>query len=487
MTRHSVTISTIILGSSSVFSYLLGLLRDRLLASHFGAGSALDIFNSAFLIPDLINNLFAAALTTAFIPVLTSAFTTQGEKAGWAILNRALQLLSTIILVSCGICWLLMPWLVHGIAPGFSETERATLLVAARWMLLSPVLLSLSTVFGSGLQTKQRFISYAVSPVLYNLGIVVGIIFFAPQFGIIGVVWGVGLGAGLHMLVRLFELKFSGWGVTPFTSYQGILRDPDIRHTIVLMLPRIVGLLAVQANLWVYNAMASGLDDGSIAVFNFARNFQSLPVSLFGIALATAIFPKLAQHFAEANHAQLQSDSQRGLQQLIWLTVPAMFGMMLLAQPLVSTFLGSGKFDHTAVLATSTTLVIFALSIPFESCLHVLARMFYAQHNTKTPVKIAVVASVINVVVCLLTVPYLGVIGLALGFVITTMSQVIGLRLALHTKLNILGSIGRAVLRSIPMVGVVILVLMFVPQAHWQLLLGSSAGAIVYIGLAKWI
>lgn len=487
MTRRSVTASAIILASSSIFSYLLGLLRDRLLASHFGAGSALDIFNSAFLIPDLINNLFAAALTTAFIPVLTSAFTKQGETAGWAILNRALQLLSTTILVSCGLAWLFMPWLVHGIAPGFSETERATLLVAARWMLLSPVLLSLSTVFGSGLQTKQRFISYALSPVLYNLGIVIGIIFLAPSYGIIGVVWGVGLGAGLHMLARLIELIFSGWKVSPPSSYQSILKDPDIRHTIALMLPRVVGLVAVQANLWVYNAMASGLDTGSIAVFNFARNFQSLPVSLFGIALATALFPKLAQHFAEAKHEQLQSDSQRGLQQLIWLTVPAMFGMMLLAQPLIKTFLGSGKFDQAAVIATSTTLVMFALSIPFESCLHILARMFYAQHNTKTPVKIAVMASVINVVVCLIAVPYLGVVGLALGFVLTTVSQVIGLWWSLHIKMDVFGSIGRALVRSIPMVGAVALVLIFVPQAHFQLLLGSAAGAIVYVGLAKWI
>ncbi len=259
------------------------------------------------------------------------------------------------------------------------------------------------------------------------------------------------------------------------------------------MIPRVFGLLTVQGNLWIYNALASTLAAGSIAVFNLARNFQSLPVSLFAIALATVIFPKLAEHFANTASTKLIELANRAIRQLIFFTVPAAVGMMVLARPLVATLLGSGRFDVSAVTLTGFVLAVFAISIPLESLQHVLARVFYAQHDTKTPVKIAVVGLMINALVCLLAIRYFGVTGLALGFIGTSLSQVVLLNWALRRRgqkiirLDTLRYSSKIAGLSLVMGGLMWLSLRITGSAWQQCVIGSVIGLLWYGGLSYWL
>lgn len=484
---RTISVSAGILAASSVASYAFGLLRDRLLASQFGASAELDVFNASFLVPDAIMTLFGAALTTAFIPVFSNWWHEQGETATWQLVNTVLRIIGIGIIITIIVAWLAMPWLTLLLAPGFTGDQHALLTSTTRVMLLSPLFFSISVLFGSALQGLRRFISYAVSPVLYNLGIVFGILVLSKPFGIHGVIYGVVIGAALHMLIRLIELRYSGWTFSVGTSStHRITQHPGLRETVRLMIPRMLALLIWQGNLWFYTAMASHLFIGSIAIFNLARNFQSLPVSLFGIALATAVFPALASTYVQKKADAFAHDISKAIRQLLFFTLPAAVGMMVLAEPLVTTFLGSGKFTGSAIIATSVTLAVFSMSIPLESLQHMLSRAFFAQHDARTPLYITMAASVANVIVSLLAMQWFYVSGLAFGFVAYSAVQVILLLVYLRKKLTTID--GPAMLLSLTKMlfasGImgcsVLLVTIYVQNPLQAFFTGVITGGIVY-------
>lgn len=419
-----------ILATSSAASYGFGLLRDRMLARQFGASAELDVFNSSFIIPDFIMNSFAAALTTAFIPVFALWLHKKGEKQAWELTNILLYLISGLIFAAAILVFFFAPWLCKLISPGFDQERYLMLIKATRLMLISPMLFSLSILFGSALQGLKKFISYALSPVLYNIGIVCGIYFLAPKYGIYGAIYGVLIGAFFHMLIRLMELLHSGWKPVYLKKHWD-----GVWEVIKLMIPRAIGLFLVNFNLWIYNAIASTLAIGSISIFNLTRNFQSMPVSLIGIAFGTALLPALATHFAKDNAMEFKKDLNRTIKHVLLLTIPATIGMIILAKPIVKIFLGTGKFDAEAVAATGLMLMIFSLSIPLESLQHILARAFYARHDTITPVKITIVATIVNALASYGFTKLIGVNGLALGFISYSLAQVVLLVVSLkHAK-----------------------------------------------------
>ncbi len=471
--------NAIILAGASAGSYLFGLLRDRLLAQSFGASREVDIFNSAFLLPDLIMNLFAAALTTAFIPIFAQILKHKQEPAAYQAANSVFTVVLVALLCVDLLALAGMPLITPWIAPGFSTADLATLTSTSRWMLLSPLLFGVSTLFGAVLQGRHRFLAYALSPMLYNVGIVLGILVFAPRFGIQGVVFGVIIGACLHLAIRIL----ASWriGYQP-TIRVGAFHDPAVRQTLALMGPRVIGLLAVQASLWTYNAVGSTLEHGSVAVFNFARNFQSLPVSFIGIAIATVLFPLLAADVAAERHDQMLGNAKTALRTIVLFTLPAMVGMIFVSRPLITVFLGGGEFDAEAITRTTITLMVFALAIPLESFQHILARIYYAKHDTRTPALISIIGAVLNVVVCLVGSWWFGVTGLALGFV--SMSLVIDLLLLWRLPKLMDPAMGKTILQcglaSIVMGVVVWLVGQLTVGTLVQLVLMAGSGMISY-------
>lgn len=430
---QSIARGAFVLGAASFLSYLLGLFRDRLLASTFGAGNALDAYNTAFIIPDFIANLlFAGVSLSVLMPVLADIAVRKQPAEAIRVANTVLNLAMLTLIVLSVIAFVLMPVLIGAVAPGFSEEKRSLAVALSRLLLLSPILFAISNTFGSILVSMKRFVGYAFSPVFYNLGIVAGIFLFANTFGVYGVVLGTLGGALLHLLVRFIELTRTPYRYAPVLD----IRHPALPRIGRLMVPRMGSLIAVQANLWAWNAIASTIAAGSIVIFNLSRNLQSLPVSLFGIALATAVSPSLTDAASTGDWPAFLSHMRRTFSRITFFVFPASVGMFLLRNEIAGTIFGAGQFTDADVQLTAFTLGVFCLVTPLESIVHLLVRAFYAQLDTKTPLIVAVITTVVSIAGALAFAPWIGVAGLPLGFAAANLLQVALLAVLLRTRVR---------------------------------------------------
>ncbi len=381
--------ASVLLAAASLISYVAGLLRDVLMSNYFGATVITDAYNTAFLIPDLIYTLTTAgALSGIFLPIFRSVNLKDQEESS-KLAGSFLVLGQVMVLVLSVIAFLIMPWLVETF---FARAPEPQLIInMSRILLVSPIVFSLSNTFGSILMTFKHYLAYAFSAAFYNVGIIAGLVIFEGELGIYSVVVGVLIGLALHLGLRLIDFSFLDFKVK-FSWYR-----PGIKKIASLAAPKTVGLLVWQLSLWAYNIIGTGmLAAGSIAAFYYARNIQSFAVSLFGIAVATAVFPFIVD-FKERNQTkELVQKIESTLLQILVFTVPAAVGLALLDTEVVTALLGRGEFDEKAIVLTSAILFFFAFSIPFESMTHLFARIFYAFHNTLIPVGVNLLFLAIN-------------------------------------------------------------------------------------------
>lgn len=410
--RRSFERGALVLVATSGLSYALGLLRDRALAGTFGASDPLDAYQASFIVPDFLFNLFvAAALSAAFIPVFTELRTQHREVDAARLAGTILTLGTGLLLVVGAIAFLFADPLTALVAPGFLPEKQLLLTKLTRLMLLSPLIFLASNLLGSMLISTRRFLFYGLSPALYNLGIISGAFLFAPRFGILGVTFGTLLGALLHLLVRIVDARRAGLRLLPSVEL-----SPHVRRMLILMLPRIIGLTGIQVQLWAFTAIASTLGEGTVTIVSIARNFQSFPVSLVGIAFATSLFPLLAEATSLRARASYIKHLLRGALATLAVTVPAAVLLFLFRRPLVALFIGTGAFDPDAVLRTATVLGVYTLSIPSESLAHVLARGFYALQNTLLPTLVSLFGIGVSVAAAFLFTHRLGPVGIPAGF-----------------------------------------------------------------------
>lgn len=387
---NTTGIAAIILTIASLLSYVMGMVRDIIFARYYGADIATDAYNAAFLVPDAIFNLFiAGALTAAFIPVFSGYLATE-KKEDAAILARSFLLLASIVVTIVGIiAYFFMPQII---ATYFSDAvaEKQQLIIdMSRILLLSPLLFAVSNTIGNILVSYKHFVTYAIAPLLYNIGIIIGIIFFSQEYGIYAAAWGAVFGILLHLVVRFYELSTINF---PLKKGSYNFRHPGLKKIAWLMWPKTIGLMSWQICLWTINFIGNNtLANGSVSAFYYARNLQSLPVSIFAIALATAIFPYLSDHAAAGRTEIFTHQYEKTLRQILFLTLPAAAGIMLLAKPIVKLIYFGGSFDEQDLQVTSLVLFFFALSIPLEGAVHVTARAFYALKNTLIPVSGALI------------------------------------------------------------------------------------------------
>lgn len=417
----------LILVATSGLSYALGLLRDRALAGTFGASDALDAYQASFIVPDFLFNLFvAAALSAAFIPVFTDLRTHQREEDAARLAGTILTLGAGLLLVVGVVAFLFADLLTTLVAPGFASEKHFLLTRLTRLMLLSPLIFLVSNLFGSMLVSKKRFLFYGLSPALYNLGIIGGAVLLAPRFGVLGVTIGTLLGAGLHLLARVIDLKRAGLHVTPALQF-----SPHVRKVLMLMLPRVVGLTGIQAQLWAFTAIASTLGEGAVTIVNIARNFQSFPVSLVGIAFATSLFPLLAESASLRARSAYTRHVLRGAFATLAVTIPAAVLLYLFREPLIAFFIGTGAFDSKAVVRTAAVLGIYTLSIPAESLSHVFARGFYALQNTLLPTLVSLAGISVSIAASVFFARRLGPAGIPAGFALGETLHVLALAVLL--------------------------------------------------------
>lgn len=422
----------IILLITSGFSYALGLLRDRALAGTFGASDLLDAYQASFIVPDIIFNLFVAgALTAAFIPVFTDLRTRRQNAEAARLAGTLLVVGVGVLLVAGAAAFALASPLTELVAPGFSPQKHALLANLTRIMLLSPLLFLVSNLLGSMLVSTKRFLFYGLSPALYNLGIIFGALTLAPVFGIYGVAVGTIIGAGMHLLIRLIDLRRAHLRLIPSPTF-----SPAVKKVVLLMLPRMIGLTAMQIQLWAFVAIASTLGEGAVTVYSLARNFQSFPVSLIGIAFATSLFPLLAESASRRSHTQYTRRLIKGSLTTLAFVVPAALAMYVLRIPIVSILVGTGQFDPQAVARTAAVLGMYTISIPAESLVHIFARAFYALHNTLIPVSVSIAAIITSITSAYLLAQQLGTIGIPAGFAIGTGLQALLLLFLLRVWTN---------------------------------------------------
>jgi putative peptidoglycan lipid II flippase len=376
------------------------------------------------------------------------------------------------------------------ITPGFSPENQKITATLTRIMFLSPLLLGVSGIFGGILQSFKRFLIYSLSPIFYNLGIIVGALFFVEIWGLSGLAWGVVLGAFFHMVIQIpviyqlgfrYQLKIFWHDVSTWSIWR-------------MMLPRTMSLAISQINLVVITVIASGLKSGSLTVFSLANNLQSFPVGIFGISFAIAAFPTLAE--AAFNKERLRVSFSQTMRQIFFFVVPATVFIIILRAQIVRVILGAGNFDWNSTILTMNTLGFFALSLFAQATIPLLVRVFYARHNSATPLYIGFLTVLVNIFLSFFLAPRLGVAGLALAFSLASILNFILLWLAIYFSIgnldisNILRSVlkftASAIVAGLVAQGMKQLVWPFIDMTRFsgvfiQLCASASAGLVVYL------
>lgn len=426
--------AALLIAVAGIASRFLGFLRDRILASHFGAGDVLDAYYAAFRLPDFIYNfLVLGALSAAFVPVFTGLFAEKKENEAWRLASGVLHLLLLAlgILSLAGI--LFAPQLTAWLAPGFGEEKQTLTAMLTRIMLLSPLFLSVSAVFGGVLVSFKRFAAYSFAPVFYNLGIISGALFLAPFFGPAGLAWGVVLGAFLHMLVQYPSLARSGFRYRLF--FWEAWKDDAVRRVVKLMIPRSLGMAVSQVSLLVMTVFASTLLSGSLAAFTLANNIQSVPLGLFGIAFSLAAFPSLSLFAARKEEKDFFMMLSETARRILFFVVPLSILMIVFRAQFVRVILGAGQFDWEDTIMTFEILKFLSLSLFAQSLIPLFARAFFALQNTRTPLYIALISELLHIALIPLLIPQYEAQGLAIAFSAGTILNFALLYLFLRRKL----------------------------------------------------
>ncbi len=383
--KESVNINqaALLLGSFTFLSQILALFRDRFLAHFIGPSPTLDAYYAAFRVPDLIFiSIASLASFTVIIPFIVARMDGDNitEKARKYLNDIFTAFFIVMVLVSL-VAFFLMPHLVSFVAPGFTPLMQSEVIMLSRIMLLSPILMGLSNLFGTVTQIFRKFFIYSLSPIFYNIGIIIGIIFLYPFFGIYGLGVGVVLGALMHFGIQIFAS--SALGFVPKFSFS--INFMDIKNVVLTSLPRTLGLSINNIALISIIALASSLKDGSISVFNFAFNLQSVPLNIIGISYAVAAFPTLVKFISLNKIDEFKNHLKSAARAIVFWSLPVIFLFIVVRAQIVRVILGSGSFSWENTRLVAACLAIFSVSILAQGMIALLSRAYYAKGDTKRP------------------------------------------------------------------------------------------------------
>jgi len=375
--------------------------------------------------------LVLGAISAGFIPVFVK-YLQKDKSQSWHLANSVLNLMALSLIVICSLLIIFTPWLIKLVAPGFSPEKLSLTVQLTRLMFLSPFFLGLSAVFGGILQSFRRFLIYALAPIMYNLGIIFGALVLVNYFGLLGLAYGVVLGAFLHMLIQIPAAYVCGF------RWQSVFdfKFAGARRIFKLMPPRILSLALSQINFWVMTVFASFLAVGSIAVYNLAHNIWSFPLGIFGISFALAAFPKFSQFAQKKQVVAFVKTFSLTLRQILFFTLPSAALFIILRAQIVRVILGTGRFDWQDTILTLQTLAYFSICLFSEALILLFLRGFFAWEDTRTPFLIGLLATGIRLSTAWFLARSLGVPGLALGFSLGSIVYLVLLFVALRKKLR---------------------------------------------------
>lgn len=432
-----------LIGGLTLVSRISGLIRDAVIAFFFGTTAAADAFYMAFTIPNLLRRFVAeGALTISFIPIFSGELKRSRETAR-QLSDQAFSYLTVLLILLCSAGIYLSPWIVRVIAAGFAADPDKFALTVRLTQFCFPYLLfvSLAALAMGLLNSLKKFGSPAAAPIFLNLGLIGGAaasLWIQPP--VYGLVFGVLAGGLMQFLVQLPDIRRAGF--FPRVNFHV---HPELKSLLGLMLPAAYGAAVYQLNVIVIRFFASYLETGAISSLWYANRLFEFPMGVFAIALATAIQPTLSDHAAEGGWEKFKSTLNYGLRQNFLITIPAMAGLIVLAHPLVRVLLQRGAFDPLAAQATADALVAFAVGLPFLGFVRLIVPAFYAVKDSKSPVAMATVAVIVNVVLSWWWVQIWEQIGLALAVSVSSLVNAVGLFLAMRKKIGRFG--GRSVVR----------------------------------------
>ncbi|MFC1622257.1 murein biosynthesis integral membrane protein MurJ [Patescibacteria group bacterium] len=414
-TQNTILSAAFILAVANGVNALLGFVKGRLLATYFGDSTELAVFYTADRIPDLLYSvLVVGALATVFIPVFTTLYKKNKEKA-WETASSMINITMFLFFIFGIITFIFAPQIIKLLSIGkFGEYEVALGAGLMRIMISAQLLLVGSSFVTSILQSFKYFFVPALAPIAYNLGFIAGIIFLAPRFGIFGPALGVVFGAILHLAIQLPLMRQVKYKLTfSFSFYKN-----GTSEMFRLMPARIGSVLINSLITTINNSLAILVSTSAVVHLKFANQLQFFPVHLFGFSLAHASLPTLSEEGDDPNLGKFKRTFLTSFHQMMFLVIPASMILFVLRVPIVRIVFGAATFPWEATVKTSYTLAFFALSIFAQSGIYLTTRAFYALKDTLTPVKIGATTILINVALSLLFVEYfeLGVWSIALSF-----------------------------------------------------------------------
>lgn len=383
---------------------IAGLMRGILVARAFGASPELDAFFAANRVSETLFLLVAGgALGSAFIPMFTGLLARGEKDAAWKLaFSIANTLTLTLSVLAALLAWFAPQLVRYALAPGFAaDPELFSLTIALlRIQLISAVLFGLGGLIVGVLNAHQIFLIPALTPALYQLGIIFGVVFLAPSLGVYGLAWGVVVGAALYLVVQLPQLARLISSLQPPITNSRFLdfHDANFRQVILLMGPRLLGVAVVQLNFWVNTWLASKMASGSVTGLYYGFSLMLMAQAAIAQSVAIAAMPTFSAQHALGKLDEMRSSLASSLRGVILLALPASVGLIVLREPIISLLYQRGEFDERSVQIVAWALLWYAAGLLGHSIMEVLTRAFYAQQDTKTPVIIGSIAMTLNVI-----------------------------------------------------------------------------------------
>ncbi len=402
-------------------SYILGYVRDKVFSHYYGLSSTLDIYHASFIIPDTVMNLFlAGAMVSVIVPVMNKFKENKDQNH---LLSAVLEFSLLINIVICVVMFFLMPLLAPLVVHNKELVDPVVFY--SRVLLISPLIFLVSNFFGGILVSKHNLVFYGLSPILYNLGIIGGVVILHDQ-GVLGIIIGALLGGLCHLSIRVIGVLKNKYIHLEFGQF--INRWQDIRRNLgyffKLALPKMISLTTLHFNYWIFTYFSSqSATEGSIFALNICRNFYNVPISVIAIALATDAFSVLSKEFGQQNVV----DFRKSFARYLWLIVGSgiVFGIVyyFLAPLFITILLKGGKFNHDAVVFTGTLLSYFGFVIIFESMMQYFARVLHAMQDTFWQMVSQITCFVVTFIALNLSFGSLGIIAIPISFSMGMLAQ----------------------------------------------------------------
>jgi putative peptidoglycan lipid II flippase len=422
-------------------SRVLGVVREQVLAALFGAGNAMDAYNVAFRIPNLVRDLFAeGAMSSAFVPTFTRSLTTSGKATAWTLGNNIINALIVItgIIVLLGIVF--ASPIVTAFAGDYAGVpgKLDLTILLTRIMLPFLIFVALAAAVMGMLNSLHQFFIPALSPAMFNVATIVcalGLVPLMPAVGlppIAAIAIGTLVGGVAQLALQWPLLRRQGFAYRPLLNW----RDEGLRRVLTLMGPGTLGLAATQVNVFVNTVLATGEGTGAVSFLNYAFRLMYLPIGLFGVSIGTATLPAVSRHAAQQDHAAVRRTIADSMTLMMLLNVPATIGLMVLATPIVRVIFERGAFTPDATIATAAALRFYAVGLLGYSVVRIASPTFYAIGQNRTPVKVSVVTVIVNAALNIWLVRVMGFRGLALGTSIAALFNAMLLMILLRRHLK---------------------------------------------------